>query len=167
METKKCSKCHITKSIDNFYASHVDRTCIDCHRKRNKEYKKLHPEIIRAQKQRYKERGKGAKAYARSMSKLEFRFRRWEINAKKRGIVWDLTFDDIKDMPMTCFYSEMELTLKPNQLNTISLDRKNSDLGYTKTNVVFASAKINRMKSDMSINDFLMLCKLVTNKCPG
>jgi hypothetical protein len=61
----------------------------------------------------------------------------------------------------------MELTLKPNQLNTISLDRKNSDLGYTKTNVVFASAKINRMKSDMSISDFLMLCKLVVNKCPG
>ena len=46
-----------------------------------------------------------------------------------------------------------------NKMN-ISIDRINSDLGYTKDNIQLVSAMINRMKSDLTSKEFIDFCLL-------
>ena len=45
----------------------------------------------------------------------------------------------------------------------ISIDRINSDLGYTKDNIQLVSAMINRMKSDLTSKEFIDFCSIISN----
>ena len=45
---------------------------------------------------------------------------------------------------------------------TISIERKDSKLGYTKTNVVLVTAIVNSMKNDYSEEDFINTINLIT-----
>jgi hypothetical protein len=45
---------------------------------------------------------------------------------------------------------------------TASLDRIDSSLGYTRTNVQWVHKDVNIMKNDKSQNDFIDICKLIT-----
>jgi hypothetical protein len=65
-------------------------------------------------------------------------------------------------MPKICYYTGIALTNKRNLPNTLSLDRIDSNKGYTKNNVVFCCAKINIMKSDMDVDEFIDLCKKIS-----
>jgi hypothetical protein len=89
---------------------------------------------------------------------LNNRIRRWKWGATARGIRWNITSDYINSMPKICHYTGLELSIRRNQPNTLSLDRINSLGGYTKNNVVFCCARINTMKSDMSVKEFLNWC---------
>jgi hypothetical protein len=88
----------------------------------------------------------------------------WKNGAKKRNLEWSLTNDYIEELtrPMVCYYTNEPVTLERNKLNTISLDRIDSNKGYTKENVVVCQQIINKMKSDLSNDEFVMLCKKVT-----
>lgn len=50
---------------------------------------------------------------------------------------------------------------------TASLDRIDSNKGYTSDNVQWIHKDINRMKMDMSENEFIRLCKLIISKNKG
>lgn len=101
---------------------------------------------------------------------LKRKFTAWKRNSKiiRKGhtkpIGFDLTFDDIKDLPLVCYYSGEVLTLKCNKENTVSLDRKDNNQGYTKDNVCFCTKRINRMKSTLSDVEFINLCEKITEK---
>lgn len=45
--------------------------------------------------------------------------------------------------------------------NTVSVDRLDSSKGYTLENVVLCCAAINRMKMDMTVDEFRRWCQLV------
>lgn len=62
-----------------------------------------------------------------------------------------------------CAYSKVPLKIEANHLETCSLDRINSSLGYVKGNVQLVCAIVNRMKQEFSEEDFLFYCELITN----
>ena len=100
-------------------------------------------------------------------------------NAKKRAKKMDIeiTCEDIKNLYKKqnglCALSGMTTTrdsymTKGNQyiINkmNISIDRINSDLGYTKDNIQLVSAMINRMKSDLTSKEFIDFCSITLIK---
>ena len=71
----------------------------------------------------------------------------------------DLTLQDLKDIFDSqngiCPYSKVSLEFVPkkgksNPIYTISLDRKDSNLGYIKENIQFISIAMNHLKNNMS-----------------
>jgi len=109
------------------------------------------------------------KSRAKANSKIETRARVFLLNAKraaiKRNNEFNLTVDDIvncwNNQYQICAYSGIEMTLEAGQLNTVSIERINSDIGYTKDNTILVCQAINRMKSDFKYDDFYNLCASV------
>lgn len=103
-------------------------------------------------------------------SKIESRAVVFLRNAKKSAIKrnneFDLTVEDIVDFwhqqNKICAYSGIEMTLESGKLNTVSIERIDSKIGYTKDNTILVCQAVNRMKSDFAYNDFFNLCKMVT-----
>ncbi len=87
--------------------------------------------------------------------------------SKKRGINFNITKDDIihqyERQNGNCYYSGLPISLISKDDNVMSLDRINSELGYVPDNIVICGWKINKMKSDFSIDKFLTLCKEICN----
>lgn len=78
-------------------------------------------------------------------------------SAKKRNIEFNLTLTDLHDLgiPLTCpvlnipiyFYREK---VRP---DSISFDRINSSKGYTKDNLVIVSHRVNKLKSNATLEE--------------
>ena len=104
-------------------------------------------------------------------STIQGRARVFLQNAKKSAVKrkqsFALTVDDIvacwEQQNKVCAYSGREMTLSSGQLNTVSIERIDSSVGYTKENTILVCQAINRMKSDFSFFDFYDLCKDVTS----
>ncbi len=62
--------------------------------------------------------------------------------------------------------SKEDILDEMNKMN-ISIDRINSDLGYTKNNIQLVSAMINRMKSDLTSKEFIDFCSIISNNYPA
>jgi hypothetical protein len=98
---------------------------------------------------------------------IEGRARVFLLNAKrsaaKRNQEFSLTIKDIadfwNDQQQICAYTGREMTLLPSQLNTVSIERIDSKIGYTKENTILVCHAINRMKSDFEFDDFYEFCK--------
>ena len=65
-----------------------------------------------------------------------------------------------------CFYSGEPLEISINSPKSISVDRKNSLMGYTKENMVLCCRIINTMKSNSTIQDFKEWCRKVADYTP-
>lgn len=87
-------------------------------------------------------------------------------SSKKRGQEFSLTREDFIEMwkvqAGTCAYSGLPMELLPNTLLSVSVERIDSKIGYTKENTVLVANAVNRMKSDLDPEDFFHLCKCVT-----
>ncbi len=82
---------------------------------------------------------------------------------------FNITFDDILEIYNKqnglCVYTKETLTyvLGEGNVNTnMSLDRIDSNKGYTKDNIQLTLRIINTMKTNLKETDFLNFCKLVT-----
>lgn len=88
-------------------------------------------------------------------------------NAKKAAIArkqeFSLEIADIvsfwENQAGICAYSGREMTLLAGNLNTVSIERIDSKIGYTKDNTILVCQAINRMKSDFEYDDFYSLCR--------
>ncbi len=87
-------------------------------------------------------------------------------SAAKRGQEFSLSIDDVVkcwiDQNQICAYSGRKMTLEAGKLNTVSIERINSEIGYTKDNTILVCQAINRMKSDFGFDDFYDLCRDVS-----
>jgi predicted DNA-binding protein YlxM (UPF0122 family) len=92
--------------------------------------------------------------------------------ANRRDINFEITIDDIwnkfEEQNRKCALSGLEIKFplfgeKATQ-QTASLDRINSDFGYTKDNIQWLHKDVNKMKWELSQDRFLELCKLITIK---
>lgn len=101
-----------------------------------------------------------------------FMFNRIKNQAKLRGIEFNLTSEYLQTLldnqKFLCGLSGLPLILntalqtkEDRKINTASLDRKDSDLGYIVGNVMWVHKKVNYMKHSLSIVDFLNLCKSI------
>ena len=83
-------------------------------------------------------------------------------SAQKRKQEFTLEIEDIvsfwEQQHQICAYSGRKMTLQANQLNTVSIERIDSNKGYTQENTILVCQAINRMKSDFSLEDFYALC---------
>jgi hypothetical protein len=85
------------------------------------------------------------------------------LRAKKKGLQFDLTakflWELFEKQNKKCAITGIEIDLDKNG----SVDRIDSTKGYTKDNVWWTDIKINKMKLDFSLSEFLMMCEQVTN----
>lgn len=148
-----CNICKHEKDVKDFYKN--SKRCKNCYNKAGNDYKKKHKDKIKSYRKLYNA------THIKERFDLKNRLIRWKYNADKRNIEWKISLEDLQNMPQICYYTGIELTLKPNNKNTISLDRLYSDKGYVKENVVFCCADINKMKREFPVEYFLYLCKKI------
>ena len=111
-------------------------------------------------------RAGSARSLEKINSTIEGRARIFLRNAKnsatKRNQVFALTVADIVECWNTqwgvCAYSGRQMTLEAGHINTVSIERIDSAVGYTLENTILVCQAINRMKSDFSLDDFHALC---------
>jgi hypothetical protein len=90
------------------------------------------------------------------------KFKSWKSCARVINIPFLITIDDVLNLPFKCYYSGIDLTWEPNELNTVSLDRIDNTKGYIKDNIVLTTWNINCAKNDLTKEEFLNMCKNVT-----
>lgn len=109
--------------------------------------------------------------YKRSVQKAFWS--RFLSHAESRGLevefseewVWSL----LEKQNWKCALSGVDLTVatnatdRKNGVTTASIDRVNSDLGYTRENTKFVHKDLNRMKSDFPEPHFVEWCRLVAS----
>jgi hypothetical protein len=82
--------------------------------------------------------------------------------SKKSGVEFDLTVDDF-EIPDVCPLLGIELYVadgrKTVKYNSASLDRIDSSRGYTKDNIWIISFKANTMKSNSTLDEFLLMAE--------
>jgi len=153
----RCCICRITKDVSEFHADKSSKTgmqscCIDCGRE------KLH------------KWASTLKGY------ITMRFKDLKNNAKKRfkNIPVNITKQDIhelyKKQKGLCAISGVQMThtaytKKWGSFDIIetnlSVDRIDSNKGYTKNNIQLVCAMVNRMKSYMPDNRFIQWCRSI------
>ena len=189
---KLCTKCGIAKELVLFYKSHLTPDglkawCKKCsseyskiykqknkkwiqqyrkdHAEHQKEYNKQYRKEHTIERKQYNTRYREEKSdiIKKNSRQIKYRYSKWRSGAKSRKIPFNLTLEEVLIMPKICYYTGKELTMEPNKLNSISLDRLDSDVGYTKNNVVFCCKHINIMKSTLTYNQFIDACQVIIN----
>jgi len=80
----------------------------------------------------------------------------------KRGISFDITQDEFYE----CIKQNCYLCGKANTLtHTNGIDRINSDIGYTKSNIHTCCANCNYMKNNYTYKEFMDKCSLIYEHC--
>lgn len=115
--------------------------------------------------QKYIQQSTTWKGYEEISSTFYSRLKR---EAKERDIKFDLSIEFLWDLfvkqERKCKLTKMELFFKFGpQEQTASLDRINSDLGYTEDNVQWVHKDVNWMKQDYDQKRYIEICKLVAS----
>lgn len=87
-------------------------------------------------------------------------------NAKRRGLDFNLTKQELLDLyeeqKGLCALSGLPMTRSSdNSEYSLSIDRIDSESGYTKDNVQLVCWRINTMKSSLSVEMFKWWCKVI------
>lgn len=85
-----------------------------------------------------------------------YAFRRIRSTAQQRGIHFELTVDDLREVwRTTCpvFGFELVSNNGPKQPNSLSIDRIDSSKGYIKGNIQIMSWRANKLKSDATLTE--------------
>jgi len=96
---------------------------------------------------------------------LHIKHKHSRVSAAARDIIFTITEADLLDkynkQKGKCFYTGLYLNLT-NGPHKISIDRMDSSGGYEKDNIVLCCVIVNIMKSDFHVQDFLSICKSIT-----
>lgn len=150
MATKPCFKCKETKEVALFFKHNQTSDgyhswCKACCTEGN----------IKSR----------AKVYSTIEGRAKIFLQSCKRSATKRQQIFDLKIEDIvtfwNKQNKICAYSGVEMTLEAGKLNTVSIERIDSSVGYTKENTVLVCNIINRMKSDFQYEDFYLYCSNV------
>jgi len=105
--------------------------------------------------------------------KILSNLQRWKTRCSENGWVFDLSTDFLISLwnkqDGKCFYTGDDLTLDRDRKNgsSASLDRMDSNRGYTRDNVVWTSRIANMSKGQRSVDEFLLFCRLVAVRNVG
>ena len=143
--TIKCGSCHVVFDKGVKFCSVSDSgkfgTCAACKAKRRKEL----------DHSSFEHRLASILSNCRNRSKI-----------KGQEIDIDMLFlkELFKKQNGRCYYSgeELEFDCDKRDHNLISIDRKNSAIGYLKSNVVFCTWFVNSVKSTLTEDQFVRVC---------
>ena len=164
-QTKKCRDCGEEKPLSQYYKhkglkdGHYSecKTCKDAYTRAYYENNKEKIIQYRVDYNRTHER--------KHYRDIDSRLRQLLKSAESRNTL-ELTQEEAKEIwnkqNGICAYAKLPLTTKANQFNTVSLDRIDSSKHYTKDNVQFVCAAVNRMKQEYAEEIFVLLCHLIT-----
>lgn len=157
--TKLCNSCNTVYDVSNFHgdtsqSSGLQSACIKCQREKTQKCTSTLDGFIK-------------KIYNGIHHNCERR-------AKKLNI--EITIEDIHELYKKqnglCAISKLKMTHitykdtnnkdYSNRMN-ISIDRIDSNLGYTKDNIQLVGAIINKMKTDVPDIDFINMCSIIAN----
>lgn len=91
--------------------------------------------------------------------KLKYLLQSAKGRAKKKGITFDVTVDDVST-PTHCPLLGVKLIYTGSKMhteNSASIDRIDSNLGYVKGNVWVVSRRANVIKNDATVDELLMI----------
>ena len=101
----------------------------------------------------------------RSNNLIHYRVMSAKHRATRKGFVFEITDDDIveklKSQDGKCFISKKPISMNEKDWYSLSLDRLDSDIGYTKENTIVVTKFVNISKNDLSLDLYLKLLKEV------
>jgi len=165
-EINTCRYCGEEKDITAFVKSKQSKTgyrviCKPCLNAQKKIYLDANREQHRQYMRTYR------KTWGKSIHlNIDSRIREIVSSARKRR-PFDFSIDcqHVKSLWENqnglCVYTKLPLTLEANQFNTISIDRINSSIGYTKDNTQLVCRAVNEMKMHREESLFIHLCHVV------
>jgi hypothetical protein len=155
MKIKKCSKCLEEKNLQDFYYHRTRKrymaSCKDCNSKSCSTYQ----------------------TRKRKDVDLKFIFMMRAVEIRRRCKAKEIPFDSnlkevLKDQwekqNGICFYSGRKLNISNDYHEnpfSVTVDRVKPELGYVKGNLVFCCSIYNRMKQNLSYEEFVNCCKEV------
>lgn len=170
MENKECTCCKETKPLSEFHKGTgklgLRSQCKVCCTKWNtsERYKKMQDaKNIKRQDPKYKARESFMAQQRRKKSPEKFLYAAIKSKAKRKGIEFNLTLEDII-FPEICPLLEIKLQMNKGHMedNSYSLDRIDNTKGYIKGNVWVISNKANKIKNDATLEDLQLLVKNLT-----
>jgi len=150
--TKSCSKCNNRFPVVNFYKHNQTQDgwhswCKSCCKAGNKR--------------------SAEKKYSTFDGRIRTFLQTCAVSAKKRQQEFSLTAQILRNAWESqhglCAYTGIEMTTQPNMPHSVSVERVDNDIGYTKENTVLVCKAINAMKSDLDAKLFYDMCKSVVN----
>jgi hypothetical protein len=182
METKICSACGTEKEVSSFTfdssrGRYVNK-CKPCRAEYLKNYRRANVEHTRqldrewAAKNRDKisEKNKNRYRYPSLEKKMQMLLK--TASGDRRSFKVCVTLEDLKNLwekqQGRCAYTDLPLTPDGHQINTMSIDRIDSNKDYTVDNIQFVCVPVNRMKLNLDEDVFLGLASLIAqnNKRP-
>jgi hypothetical protein len=173
---KTCSCCKVEKPLVEFGKSGKAKgtgyksVCKICLADKLRAWRLANPDKAREQDRLFRDRNK-EKISVKNQKRyknltLDEKFDQLVKTAGKRKKVnCFITVEHLHDVWQRqeglCAYTKLPLSSEAHQLNTVSLDRIDSDKDYTAENIQLVCVPINRMKLDYSEDQFIQLCKLV------
>jgi len=137
---KKCKGCGEVKPTTEFHTHKVKGKvypatyCKPCNVERNRQWRKKNP--------------------------LKRSYHHKKSHAKERGIAFTLTFEEFSELwTGNCAISGVKLSGIGNKVDSGQLDRINPQLGYVTGNVHFISFRLNRIKSDATLDELKSIVK--------
>lgn len=162
-----CPKCSLEKDTSDFYVSKRSKTgfrswCKSCGKKDNSKREPKYNEKRRLYRLNHKEEyGENKKRYYKENKELilknnsqwrqtfKGRLLSYKRAAEKRNILWALSDSEFKS------YWQEPCSYCGSEIETIGIDRLESNKGYTLKNTTSCCSQCNRMKMDCSVDDFL------------
>jgi hypothetical protein len=151
---KICSCCKIEKSLTDFGADKSRKNglyvyCRDCARiqsaKSIKRIRKENPEKAKEQAKKDKQTISG-------------KYGEYKDSAKRRNMTFDLTRNEfITFWQKPCHYCDAPI-------NTIGIDRKYNNIGYTLDNCLSCCITCNRGKRESTYEEYIEHCKRMAKK---
>lgn len=91
-------------------------------------------------------------------------------NRRKLGLSVDINFNDViavyNKQEGKCFYSGRQIVPYTHNPHSISIDRIDSDIGYTPENIVLCCTMVNYMKQEYDKELFIQFCNDISRKHP-
>ncbi len=135
--------CFYKKTSEGKYGKKTN-FCIECSRTKARHY--------------FTNSGKYKWNKNREANPIHFIYIRLKGSAKKRGIYFNLTEQDLRDKWNThCPIYKKELVFFSNSDWSPSIDRINNQIGYTRENIVVVSRKANQQKNSTNLEELKML----------
>ena len=169
ISTHVCTKCSVEKPIDHFgkssnelaYRKSKVSQCKECLATKAREWRKKNP--------RY--RGSGVLSKIPREDRLLYsaigaRLSDAKTRTKKSDLPEcdldkDYLYNLFKSQNGLCAIANTPLKVEVDSLDCLSLDKIKPDLGYVKDNVQWVTWAINRAKGEMTMEQFMSMCRRV------